>query len=157
MGSPSVRPRFPRSALNVKSSPGGLHVSEIMHRCALLPWMTKTWSHHLDGPLNVGGAVAAAAAAVDVASDQDTGAAVVRIALLGLLCSYRDDPGDWRSDNYLPDQFFVYLNSVTERHLISKNLHPSDATASYRGAALRKRRVIEGYSGGCVEVQGDYD
>ena len=69
-------------------------------------------SDHLDGPLNVGGAVAAAACTVDVASDRDTGAAVVRVALLGFPCSYRDDPGDGCSDNYLPDQFFVYLNSV---------------------------------------------
>ena len=77
-------------------------------------------SDHLDGPLNVGGAVAVAACTVDVAGDRDTGAAVVRVALLGFLCSYRDDPGDWRSDNYLPDQFFVYLSSVAERHLIGQ-------------------------------------
>jgi hypothetical protein len=102
-------------------------------------------SDHLDGPLNVGGAVAAAACTVDVASDRDTGAAVVRVALLGLLCSYRDDPGDWRSDNYLPDQFFVYLNPVAERHLIGKGLHPSDAMASYPGVALRKRRIIHSH------------
>src|SRR5205814_95136 len=97
------------------------------------------------GSLNIGGTVATATCTVDVASDRDTGATVVRVALLGFLCSDRDDPGDRRSDDYLPDQFLVYLNPVAERHLIGKDLYPSDAMASYPGAALRKRGVIHSH------------
>jgi len=44
-------------------------------------------SDHLNGSLNVGGAIAAAACAVDVASDRHAGTAVVRVALLGFLYS----------------------------------------------------------------------
>src|SRR5205809_268291 len=40
-------------------------------------------SDHLNGSLDVRGAIAAAAGAVDVASDRHTGTAVVRVALLG--------------------------------------------------------------------------
>ena len=93
-------------------------------------------SDHLNGSLNIGRTIAAAACAVDVASDRYTGTAVVRIALLGFLCSHRDDPSDRRSDDYLPYQFFVRLNPVAERHLIGEDLYPSSTRASHSGGAL---------------------
>ena len=69
-------------------------------------------SDHLNGSLDVRGAIAAAAGAVDVARDRHTGTAVVRVALLGFLCSDRDDPGDRRPGDYLPYQLFMRLNPV---------------------------------------------
>src|SRR6266576_1800491 len=49
-------------------------------------------SGYLNGSLHVGGAIAAAACAVDVAGDRNAGTAVVRVALLRFLCSQRYDP-----------------------------------------------------------------
>lgn len=102
-------------------------------------------SDHLNGPLNVGGAIAAAACTVDVASDRHTGTAVVWVALSGFLYSHRDDPGDRRPDDYLPYQLFACLNSVDERHLIGEYLHPFGARSFHSGGAFRKRGVIHSH------------
>jgi len=102
-------------------------------------------SDHLNGSLDVGGTIAAAACAVDVAGDRHTGTAVVRVALLGFLCSDRDDPGDRRPDDHLPYQLLVRLNPVAERHLVGEDLYPSDARISHPGAALRKRGIIHSH------------
>jgi hypothetical protein len=105
-------------------------------------------SYHLNGPLNVGGAIAAAACAVDIASDRHTGTAVVRVALSGFLYSHRDDPGDRRPDDYLPYQLFTCLTSVDERHLIGEDLHPSGTRVSHSDSAFRKRGIIHSH---CLE------
>ena len=102
-------------------------------------------SDHLNGSLDVRGAIAAAAGAVDVASDRHTGTAVVRVALLGFLCSDRDDLGDRRPGDYLLYQLFMRLNPVAECHLIGEDLYPPSAGVSHPGSALRKRGIIHSH------------
>jgi hypothetical protein len=53
--------------------------------------VVDVYSDDFDRALHVGGTVAAAARAVDVTRDRYTCAAVVWVALLGLLCTDRDD------------------------------------------------------------------